>query len=157
MSCVEKKQNPNEPIHLFITGAANTSKTFTLMLLVQTLIHFYNKHLDSNPLTKKNLFMAYTGNVAFNIDGTIIHSSFFIPFNCKDLPSLSSKRLDNLVKKYDQLQLIVLDKISLIGKRILKFIDIQLRSIKHIHTKFFGNLDVIITGDFYQVQPICDA
>jgi hypothetical protein len=81
----------------------------------------------------------------------MIHSSLSIPFNCKDLPSLSLEQLDNLVKKYDQLQLIILDEISLMGKRILKFIDLQLRSIKPIHTKFFKNLDVIIIGDFYQV------
>jgi hypothetical protein len=49
---------------------------------------------------------------------------FFIPFNCKDLPSLNSKKLDNFIKKYDQLQLMVLDEISLTGKRILKFIDL---------------------------------
>jgi len=69
----------------------------------------------------------------------------------KDLPSLSLEQLDNLIKKYDQLQLIVLNEISLIGKRILKFIDPQLRSIKCIHTKFFGNLDVINPREFYQV------
>ncbi len=45
----------------------------------------------------------------------------------------------------------------MIGKRILKFIDIQLRSIKRVHTNFFGNLDVIIIGDFYQVQLVLDV
>jgi hypothetical protein len=29
--------------------------------------------------------------------------------------------------------------------------------MKHIHTEFFGNLDVIINGDFYQVQLVHDA
>ncbi len=60
----------------------------------------------------------------FNIDGTMIHSNIFIPFNCKDLPSLSSEWLDNLVLKYDQLQLTILDEISLIRRRILKSIDL---------------------------------
>jgi hypothetical protein len=32
-----------------------------------------------------------------------------------------------------------------------------LKSIKCIHNNFFGNLDVIITGNFYQVQPIPNA
>ncbi len=67
---------------------------------------------------------------------------FFISLNCKDLPSLSLEWLDNLVKKYDQLKLIILDEISLIGNIILKFIDLWLRSIKPIHTKFFGNPSV---------------
>jgi hypothetical protein len=47
--------------------------------------------------------------------------------------------------------LIILNEVSLIGKRILKFIDLRLRSIRNVHTKFFGNLDVIIIRDFYQV------
>jgi hypothetical protein len=73
------------------------------------------------------------------------------------MPSLSLQQLDGLIKKYDQLQLMVLDEISLIVKRILKFTNLQLKSIKCVHTKFFGNLDVIIIGDFYQVQLIHDA
>lgn len=119
------------------------------MLLIQALLRFYNRHPDSNPLKKKALLMAYTGKVAYNIDGATIYSSLSLPLNCKNLPSLISERLDTLVKKYDQLQLLVLDEISLIGKRILKFTDLRLRSIKRLHTKFFGNLDVIITGDFF--------
>jgi len=62
-----------------------------------------------------------------------------------------------LIKKYDQLQLMVLDEISLIGKRILKFTDLRLRSIKHVHINVFGNLDVIIIGDFYRVQLVRDV
>jgi hypothetical protein len=47
VSCTEKK-NPNEQIHLLITGSVGTSKTFTLMPLIQALICFYNRHLHSN-------------------------------------------------------------------------------------------------------------
>jgi hypothetical protein len=101
--------------------------------------------------------MAYTSKTSFNIDGNTIHSSFCIPLNCKDLPSLSLERLNSLIKKYDQLQLMVLDEISLIGKRILKFTDLLLRSIKRVHINVFGNLDVIIIGDFYQVQLVRDV
>jgi hypothetical protein len=51
----------------------------------------------------------------------------------------------------------VLDEISLMGKRILKFTNLRLRLTKHVHTKLFGNLDVIITCDFYQVQHVHDV
>jgi hypothetical protein len=83
-----KKLNPKKLIHLFIIGSV--AKFFTLMLLIQTLKHFYNRHPHSNPLKKKALLMAYTRKTIFNIDGIIIHSSLSIPLNCKDLPSLSS-------------------------------------------------------------------
>jgi hypothetical protein len=40
----------------------------------------------------------------FKINGTIID---FIPFYCKDMPSLQLEWLDNLIRKYDQLHLTV--------------------------------------------------
>jgi hypothetical protein len=86
-----RKKNPIEPNYLSITGDVGTSKNLTLVFQIQALICFYNRHLQSNPLKKKVLFMAYTGKTTFNIDGITIHSSLSIPFNCKDLPSLSSK------------------------------------------------------------------
>jgi hypothetical protein len=51
----------------------------------------------------------------------------------------------------------VLDEISSMGKKLLKFTNLQLRSIKCVHKKFFGNIDVIITSDFYQIQFVCDV
>jgi hypothetical protein len=67
--------------------------------------------------------MAYIIKIIFNIDGTIIHSSLSVPLNCKGLLSLNLEHVDNLVKKYDQLQLIVLDEISFkIRKRKLKLL-----------------------------------
>jgi hypothetical protein len=95
--------------------------------------------------------MEHIRKTTFNIDGITIHSSLFIPVNYNDLPSLSLKQLDNLVKKYDQLQLIVLNENLLLREKILKLIDPQLRSIKCIHIKFFENLDVINCREFYQV------
>jgi len=71
------------------------------MFLVQVLICFYNRHLNSNPLKKITLFMAYIKKTTFNIDGITIHSSLSILINYKDLPSLNLEQLNNLVKKYD--------------------------------------------------------
>jgi hypothetical protein len=51
---VTKKQKLEEPIHLFITGGAGTGKNLTLMLLfIQALLHFYDRHPDSDHLKKK--------------------------------------------------------------------------------------------------------
>ena len=101
--------------------------------------------------------MEYIEKTIYNIDGATIHSSLSLLLNCKNLSSLSSERLDTLVKKYDQLQLLVQDEISLTCKNILKYTDLCLRSIKRLHTKFFENLDVIITRDFFQVQLVSDS
>jgi hypothetical protein len=49
---VWKKQNPNEPLYLFLITIVGTWKTFTLMLLIQGQLCFYNKHLQLDPFKK---------------------------------------------------------------------------------------------------------
>jgi hypothetical protein len=100
--------------------------------------------------------MAYTGKMTFNIDGTTIHLGLSLPLNCKHLQSFSTKRLNSLLKTYDELQLLVLDEVSFIGSRIYFFIDLCFKSIKHKHNHFFGNMDVIITSDLYQAPHVRD-
>jgi hypothetical protein len=46
----------------------------------------------------------------------------------------------------------LLDEISIINSRILFFFDLCLKSIKHTHNHFLGNMDIIITGDLYQAR-----
>ena len=148
----------DEPIYLFLTGGARTGKIFTLQAIVQGLLCTHHKNIKSDPLKSKALLMAFTGKAAFNIGGTTIHSALHISINqsLSNLNKLSIETLSKLTKQYEQFQFIVIDEISLVGARMLNAIDQKLRSIKHVQNKFFGGLDVIVTGDFYQAPPIRD-
>jgi hypothetical protein len=154
----KKRFFANEPIYLFLTGGAGTGKSFTLQAIVQGLLRMHHKDLRSDPLKTKALLMAFTGKVAFNIGGTTIHSALHIPINqsLSNLGKLSTETLSKLTDQYEQLQFIVLDEISLVGARMLNAIDQKLRSIKHVQENFFGGVDVIVTGDFYQAPPVRD-
>jgi hypothetical protein len=50
-----------------------------------------------------------------------------------------------------------MDEISLVGAKMFNHINNRLRSIKHIQNKFFGDVDVIMTSDFYQTPPMKDS
>jgi hypothetical protein len=50
----------------------------------------------------------------------------------------------------------VIDEISLVGAKMFNVIDNRLRSIKHIQNKFFGGVDIIMIGDFYQTPLVKD-
>jgi hypothetical protein len=140
-----------------LTNEVGTGKTFTLFLIIQGLLRHYNKQIHVDSLKQKTLLMAYISKTTFNIDGTIIHLTLSIPLNCKHLPSLTSKHLDISLKTYSNLNLLVLDEISLIGNEIFSFIDYRLRAIKQTCHHFFGNLDVIIIGDLHQVPLTRDS
>jgi hypothetical protein len=97
----------------------------------------------------KGLIVLYTGKATYNVGGTTIHFAFFMPFNKSQFLPLSKKMLDTLSNLYDELQLVFIDETSLIGSRFLYSIDNRLRNIKHVHTKYFGNIDMILCGDLY--------
>ncbi len=96
--------------------------------------------------------LMYSGEVAFNINGMAIHLGLVILLEKKNQWTKSIKwwKNDNLIKNYDQLHLLVVDEISLVGNIMLSSIDYRLWIIKQVHNQFMGGLDVIIISDFYQ-------
>jgi len=50
----------------------------------------------------------------------------------------------------------VIDEISLVGVRMFNVINKKLRPIKHIQKKFLGDLNIIMTCNFYQVPHVKD-
>jgi len=84
----KKIMHVNQPIHLFLTKGVGIGKTFTLLLMIQDFLRHYNKKLGSNPLKQKAILMAFTCKLAFNIDGTTIHSKLSLPLNSKHLQFL---------------------------------------------------------------------
>jgi hypothetical protein len=145
------------PLHLFLTSGAGTGKTFTAKILFQMLIRIYDAHNTIDPLKPKGLILAYTGKASYNASGTTIHSALLMPFNKSHFLPLSKEMLDTLSKLYQELQLVFIDEASLIESRFLFSIDNRLRNIKHIQTKYFGNIDVVFCGDLFQAQPIQDS
>jgi hypothetical protein len=55
-------------------------KTFTLMCIIQNILQYYIKQIrNANPLRLKIMKLTYTRKVAFNINGTTIHSRLATP------------------------------------------------------------------------------
>jgi hypothetical protein len=81
--------------------------------------------LEADLLKQNVMKLGYTGKAAFNIGGSTIHSALGIPLNKSllELGGLSDERHDNFAKKYDQLRLLVIDEISLVGSRMFAMID----------------------------------
>lgn len=110
-------------MHLFLTGGADTGKTFTAKAIYQGLLCIYNNSINSDPDKRKGLLLAFTGKAAYNLGGTTLYSTFLLPFKRSTFAPLSSERLDALTKQYQQLRIVLIDEISLVSARMLQCID----------------------------------
>ncbi len=77
---------------------------------------------------------AYIEKITFNINSSMIHFVFAILINknFNEFETSNDERCDILTKKKTQLQLLILDEISLVGNRMLSFINRRLCIIKHL-------------------------
>ncbi|XP_071153638.1 uncharacterized protein [Mytilus edulis] len=153
--CLDKVNGKNpDPFKIFINGGAGTGKSH----LIKCLSYEANKILSPhapNPDDIVVLITAPTATAAFNIGGTTLHQAFSLS---KSLPfPYIYKRDDEINKlrvKLQNLQILIIDEISMVGQRVLLYISERLRQIKQSGNALFGNICVIAVGDFYQLPPV---
>lgn len=133
---------------IFLTGKAGTGKTTFLRNLQK--------------LTKKQMaVVAPTGVAAINAGGTTIHSFFQLPFT-PFIPTVEGRK--ELVEKIkmqgyrrkviQELELLVIDEISMVRADVLDAIDTVLRYFRHNFLEPFGGVQLIFIGDMFQLSPV---
>ncbi|MDI9341628.1 MAG: AAA family ATPase [Sediminibacterium sp.] len=131
---------------VFLTGKAGTGKT--------TLLKYLKQHC-----LKQMAVVAPTGVAAVNAGGTTIHSLFQLPFQ-PFLPEHARHLLQTL--KYQrnrltllrQLELLIIDEVSMVRADVLDAIDAVLRSVRRRHTEAFGGVQLLLIGDMFQLPPV---
>ena len=135
---------------VFLTGKAGTGKSTFL------------KYICANT-TKKHVVLAPTGIAAVNVGGQTMHSFFKIPFKplLPDDPDFSPRRIrktlrysSQKVKLIRQLDLIIIDEISMVRCDIIDFIDKVLRIYSGNMREPFGGKQLLFVGDIFQLEPV---
>ena len=135
---------------VFLTGKAGTGKS--------TFLKYICAHTQ-----KKYVVLAPTGIAAVNVGGQTLHSFFKIPF--KPLlpidPDFSQRRIRNTlrytkdrVKLIKELELIIIDEISMVRADIIDFIDKVLRIFSGNMREPFGGKQLLFVGDIFQLEPV---
>ena len=133
---------------IFLTGKAGTGKTTFL------------RKLKSE--TKKQMaVVAPTGVAAINAGGTTMHSFFQLPFT-PFIPTVQGRK--ELIEKtkmvgyrrkvIQELELLVIDEISMVRADVLDAVDTILRHFRYKHNEAFGGVQVIFIGDMFQLSPV---
>ena len=141
----------NTDCSVFLTGKAGTGKTTFLRRIKEST-------------RKQAVVVAPTGVAAINAGGTTIHSFFQIP-PAPYVPSMSenanffAKQKVSAVRRklFRQLELLIIDEISMVRADLLDLIDLILRHYRYRPKEPFGGVQVIFIGDMYQLAPVCTA
>ncbi|KAI3934809.1 hypothetical protein MKW98_026217 [Papaver atlanticum] len=140
----------NSTIRLIISGGAGTGKSTLINAIVRS-----TRELFSNENSVR--IMAPTGVAAFNIGGSTIHHELGITADkSQSYKKLEVERCRQMQVDFKNTKLIIIDEYSMIGRKILAYIDLRLRDI--FGTKeSFGNISIVLVGDMRQIPPIFDT
>ena len=144
--------------HVFLTGKAGTGKTTFL------------RDIQKNS-RKKMVTTAPTGVAAINAGGMTLHSFFQLPFgmfvpeeirsfddNVQIVtPNSMFQNLKLSKAKKDtirELDLLIIDEVSMLRCDTLDCIDIFLKHIRGNLDEAFGGVQVLFIGDLYQLPPV---
>lgn len=135
---------------VFLTGKAGTGKSTFLRYICETT-------------AKKFVVLAPTGIAAVNVGGMTMHSFFkmplkpLLPDDVDFSPSKIRKTLKypkDKVKIIKELELIIIDEISMVRADMIDFVDKVLRIYSGNMREPFGGKQLLLVGDVFQLEPV---
>ncbi len=123
--------------HLFITGRAGTGKS--------TLLQVFR-----NTTKKRVVVLAPTGIAALNVRGQTIHSFFGFPPRLLNKSEIEKRKNFRI---YVNIDMIIIDEISMVRADIIDNIDYFLRINRNVNAPF-GGVQMIFFGDLFQLPPV---
>lgn len=130
--------------HVFLTGAAGSGKTYVLNQFIALAKH-QGKHVSVT---------ATTGLAASHLGGTTIHSWSGIGVADELPPNFAehiAKGRREIIEKTDVL---IIDEISMLHDFRLDMVDEVCRIVRKEPDVPFGGIQVIMSGDFFQLPPV---
>ncbi|TPX75682.1 hypothetical protein CcCBS67573_g03050 [Chytriomyces confervae] len=138
---VEDREN------VFYTGGAGTGKSYLLSHIISRLKHVH----DGNVAVT-----APTGIAAVNINGCTLHSfvgvGLFEPMSAATIAQniLRSRRA---CSRWTNVRVLVIDEISMVSGDTFDKLEAVARIVRR-NEDVFGGIQIIVTGDFFQLPPI---
>ncbi|CAB4032530.1 ATP-dependent DNA helicase PIF1 [Paramuricea clavata] len=130
-----------EPVYMIVCGTAGTGKTYLISATKQVL-------------ATQCVVTATTGIAAFSINGQTLHSAAQLPI--REYRDLQGDSLQRLQVRLEGKRFLIIDEMSMIGHKMLSWLDNRLRAGTGKQDILFGGMSVILMGDFGQLPPVGD-
>lgn len=135
---------------VFLTGKAGTGKSTFLKFICEVT-------------KKKYIVLAPTGIAAVNVGGMTMHSFFKMPLKplLPDDPDYVTRRIRKTLKYpkekvniIKELDMIIIDEISMVRADMIDFMDKVLRVYSNNMREPFGGKQLLLVGDIFQLEPV---
>ncbi|XP_031789136.1 ATP-dependent DNA helicase pfh1-like [Nasonia vitripennis] len=144
-------QSNDKILRIFISGPGGTGKSF----LIETIVA-WNKIIRN----KETAVTAPTGIAAYNVSGLTIHRLLHLPVEhgcTAKYKELSPAALKQIRQSLENVDLIIIDEISMVSNITLMYIHLRLTEIfntSECDDGWFGKIHIIVFGDLLQLPPV---
>jgi ATP-dependent DNA helicase PIF1 len=141
----------NQNKSVFFTGSAGTGKSVLMRAIIAELRKKYRREPERVAVT------ASTGLAACNIGGVTLHSFGGIGLGKEDVPALVKKvkRNPKAKNRWLKTKVLIIDEISMVDGDLFDKLEGIARAIRN-NGRPFGGIQLVITGDFFQLPPVPD-
>lgn len=145
MTQAEAIETMHSGVNVFLTGEPGAGKTYTLNKFIE----------EAQERGKRIAITASTGIAASHLGGTTIHSwsglGIADAISDSELDRMSYK--SQIMERYNRCDILIIDEVSMLHGSRLDMVDRACRWIRQ-NDKPFGNLQVILVGDMFQLPPV---
>ena len=145
-----KNRRPSPPI-VMVHGGAGSGKSTVINTLAKW-VHYILQKPGDDPDCPYITISAYTGAAACNVNGQTLHSLFSFNFGAGFL-TMSDKIRDQKRNMFKNLEVLIIDEISLVDADMLYKIDLRLKEVKQ-NENIFGGIALFCFGDLLQIKPV---
>jgi ATP-dependent DNA helicase PIF1 len=134
--------------NIFITGPGGTGKSYLIKSIV--------KHAETNEKHIKVCALTGCAAILLECKATTLH--MFAGFGLankknEDLVSELFTKKAHKLKNWKKLEVLIIDEVSMMSLKLLLLLDLIAKKY-YKNDKPLGGLQVIFTGDFYQLSPV---
>ena len=138
-----------EQLKMYLGGMGGTGKS----QVIKALIYFFGQRKEDHRFT----VLAPTGTAAALLNGSTYHKALGIYRKSdvgQDFSRSDSTILNEVRARFQGVEYIFIDELSMIACHELYSISARLAQITGMHDVPFGGMNVILAGDFAQLSPV---